>query len=401
MKFNYQARNKQGDIHAGFIESSSKEAAASLLRERGLYVTFLEEFKVPVYAKRVEILGRITKKDIAIFFRQLAIMFKTKVPLIEALKVIGSQTKNMGFRETILKLAEEVEGGSAFSQAVARFPKVFSYFCVAIIKSGEASGNLSETLNYLADHLEKEYHITAKVRGALVYPALIIFVVIAVVILLVFFVMPNLIEILEATGEELPLATVVVISATNFLRRWILLIVLILAGIIFYAYKYYSTREGKEKFDRFLLKVPIFGPLLQMIYLSRFAENLSTLISSGLPITHSLEIISDVVGSIPYKQAVMKTKEEVAKGETISSVLIEYPKLFSPIFVQMVLVGERTGKLGSVLMNLVSFYDQEVDRKINSLLGILEPLLIIVLGVIVGGIMLAILMPMYQVMPGM
>ncbi len=396
MKFSYQARNKQGDIHAGFIESSSKDSAASLLRERGLYVTFLEEFKIPVYAKRIEFLGRTTKKDIAIFFRQLAIMFKTKVPLIEALKVIGSQSKNNIFRENILKLSEEVEGGVPFSQALKRFPKVFSFFCVAIVKSGEASGNLSETLNYLADHLEKEHHIAAKAKGALIYPVLVIFVVIAVLMLLVFFVMPSLIEILESTEQELPLITKIVIASTNIFRKWAWLIFLVIIGLIFYLFKYRSTEKGKEFFDNLFLKIPIIGSLLQMIYLSRFAENLSTLISSGLPITHSLGIIGDVIGSTPYKKVILKTKEGVGKGETISSVLIQYPKLFTPIFVQMVLVGERTGKLDTVLTNIVNFYEKEVDSKIEGLLGILEPLLIIFLGLVIAGIMLSILMPMYQ-----
>lgn len=396
MEFNYQARTKEGNVHAGSIEASSKESAVAFLRRRELYVTFLEEVAPDIYAKRIELFKRTTKKDIVLFSRQLAIMFKSKVSLIESLRVLASQTKNVSFKEKILKISEEIEGGTAFSQALAHYPKIFSLFYIAMVKSGEASGKLSDVLNYLANHLEREYHLMAKAKGALIYPCLIVFVVLLVSTLLGLFVMPNLIEVLEMSGQELPLATRIVIFLTGFFRRWWWLVFLLIILLIFSLFRYRSSPEGRSFFDKISLKIPIIGSFLQMIYLSRFAENLSTLISGGLPITQALEIVGDIIGNLSYKEVILKAQEEVRKGETISSTLNRVPELFSPVFVQMVLVGERTGTLDTTLMNVVDFYQKEVDRAIDSILSILEPVVIIFLGFIVAGLMLSILMPLYQ-----
>jgi len=396
MKFNYQARTKKGDIHTGFVEASSKESAVTILRERGLYVTFLEEAAAPVYTRRIEFFGRITKKDIVLFSRQLAIMFRSRVPLIESLRVLSLQTKNVDFKEKILKISEEVEGGTAFSQALARCPKIFSFFYVAMVKSGEASGKLSEVLNYLADHLEREYHLTAKARGALIYPCLVVIVALLVFTLLIFFVLPNLIEVLEASGQSFPTSTKIVIALADFFRSWWWLIFSLIILLILFFFKYRSTESGRNFFDRIFLKIPILGLFLQMIYLSRFAENLSTLISSGLPIVQALEIVGDIIGNVSYKEVILKTREEVKKGEMVSSTLSRVPELFPPVFIQMVLVGEKTGTLDTTLMYIVDFYQKEVDRTIDNILGILEPALIVFLGFVVAGLMLSILMPLYQ-----
>ena len=398
MNFNYQARTKKGDVHAGQIEASSKELAVALLRGRGLYVTFLEEAVPPIYSRRIVLFEKITTKDLALFSRQLAIMFKSRVPLIEALEVLSSQTKNIDFKEKIFKLSEKVEGGTAFSQALALFPKIFSAFYIAMVKSGEVSGKLSEVLNYLADHQEREYHLTAKAKGALIYPCLILFVVLVVLVLMMLFVLPNLIEVLEASGQAIPIFTRAVIGLSDFFTSWWWLIFSILILSIFSIAKYYSTKNGRAFFDRMFLKIPIIGPFLKMVYLSRFAENLSTLISGGLPIIQSLEVVGDIIGNVSYKEVILMAKEEVRKGEMISSTLSRAPELFPPVFVQMVLVGEKTGTVDTTLMNIVDFYQKEVDRAIDNILSILEPALIIFLGVVVAGLMLSILLPLYQSM---
>jgi len=398
MRFNYQARTKKGDVYVGAVEASSEESAVAILGERGLYVTFLEEAATPVFARRIEFFGRITKKDIVLFSRQLAIMFRSRVSLIESLRVLSLQTKNADFKEKIFKISEEVEGGTAFSQALARYPKIFSSFYVAMIKSGEASGKLAEVLNYLADHLEREYHLTAKAKGALIYPCLVVIVALLVLTLLIFFVLPNLIEVLEASGQSFPTSTKIVIALADFFRSWWWLIVLLIIVLISFFLKYRSTASGRNFFDRMSLKMPILGLFLQMIYLARFAENLSTLISSGLPIAQALEIVGDIIGNVSYKEVILKTREEVKKGEMISSTLSRVPELFPPVFIQMVLVGEKTGTLDTTLMHIVDFYQKEVDRTIDNILAILEPALIIFLGFIVAGLMLSILMPLYQTM---
>ena len=396
MKFNYQARTKKGEIHTGNVEASSKEAAIALLQKHGLYVTFLESARPPVYAKRVKVFEKISRKDLVLFSRQLAIMFRSKVPLVESLKVLSLQIANLDFKEKVIKLSEEVEGGTSFSKAISQYPEVFSAFYVAMVKSGEISGKLSEVLDYLADHLEREYRVTAKMQGALIYPSLIVFVVLLVLSLMVFIVIPQLSAVLAASNVSLPLITKIVIGFAAFLREagWILL--LLLAALLFFCFRYYSTKNGKRFFDRLFLKLPIFGSIFKTVYLARFAENLSTLISGGLPIAQALEAVGDIIASAPYKEVIFKTRDEVRRGEPISSVLSQSPELFPPVFVQMVIVGEKTGSLDTTLMSIVNFYQDEIDRAIDNVLNVLEPALIVILGAVVAGLMLSILMPMYK-----
>ena len=397
MKYNYQARTKKGEVQTGIIEASSREAAIVLLRKYGLYVTILEEATaLPIYAKRLKLFEGITRQDIVLFSRQLSIMFKSKVPLVESLNVLSGQTRNLDLKERILDLSEEVEGGTSFSGALSRHPEIFSSFYISMVKAGEVSGTLSESLEYLADHLEREYHLTSKIRGALLYPALIVVVVLLVITMMIFFVIPNLSEVLIGSGSELPTATKIVINSAAFLRKfgWVLGLVILL--VIFAAFRYYRSQKGKKFFDGLFLKIPVIGPFLKTINLALFAENLSTLISGGLPIASALQTVGEIVGNSRYKEVIFEARDRVRKGETISSVLSAAPEVFPPVFVQMTLVGERTGTLDSTLMNIVNFYKKEIDRTIDNLLSILEPLLIVILGVVVAGLMLAILLPLYQ-----
>jgi len=399
MKYNYQARTKTGESQSGVVEASSKEAAISLLRKYGLYVTVLEEVAVPpLYAKRVKLFERISRSDIVLFSRQLAIMFKSKIPLVEALRTLAAQTRNPDLKERILDLSEEVEGGTAFSAALSRHPEIFSAFYIAMVKSGEVSGTLSQALEYLADHLEREYHLTAKVRGAMLYPTLILFVVLLVLALMIFFVIPHLGEVLAGTGQELPFITQLVINSATFLRNWGWAFILGIILLIFAGFRYRRTKKGKEFFDRTSLAIPVLGPFFKMVNLSRFAENLSTLIAGGLPIAEALQTVGEIVGNVHYQEVIFETRDRVRKGEPISAVLAGAPEIFPPIFTQMVLVGERTGTLDTTLMNIVNFYKGEIDRTIDNLLSVLEPVLIIILGVIVAGLMLAILVPLYRMM---
>ena len=397
MKFNYQTRTKKGEIRTGQIEASSKETAATLLQKPGIYITFLEAVEAPFYAQKIKIFERVSRKDIVLFSRQLAIMFRAKAPLVESLKVLFEQTKNVDFQEKILKLSKEVEGGTSLSKALALYPQVFSSFYVAMVRSGEVSGKLSESLDYLAEHLEREYHLLARAKGALIYPCLIVFVVVLVLLLMIFFVIPQLTEVLEGTGQPLPIMTRLTIDLTAGLKNWGFLIIIIMAAAAIFGFRYYLTENGKKFFHRIFLKIPIIGELLKMIYTARFAENLSTLISGGLPIVRALAITGDIIGNVSYKEAIFKTRDAVKKGETISSVLFRYSELFPPVFIQMVLIGERTGTLDSTLMNIVSFYQKETDRTIDNALSILEPALIIFLGLVVAGLMLSVLMPLYQI----
>lgn len=397
MKFNYQARTKNGEVKSGAIEASSREAAIGLLQKYGLYVTVLEELKeAPIYARRLKLFERVSVREIVLFSRQLSIMFNSKVSLVESLRTLAVQIKNPDFKEKIMKISEEVEGGTALSLALAKYPRVFSSFYVAMIKAGEVSGKLSESLEYLSDHMEREYYLIGKIRGAMIYPALILFVALAVLILMTVFVVPNLSKILEESGGDLPAITKFVIGLSDFLRTWGWILLLGLSALAVLSFRYSKTANGKKFFDRLVLRFPAIGNFLRMIYLSRFAENLATLISGGIPVSQSLEICAGIVGNTVYEEVIFQARDEVRKGEAISQVFIRFPREFPPIFTQMTLVGERTGTLDKTLLNLVGFYQKETGRMVDDLLGVLEPLLIVFLGLGVGGLMASILMPLYR-----
>lgn len=397
MKFSYQIRTKTGEIQSGVIEASSKEAALDLLQQGQYFVTLLEETGgKPFYAKKVKLFGGVSQKDLVIFARQLSLMFKSRIPLNQSLRTLAEQMKNQEFKETIFTISEEVEAGTAFSQALTRFPKIFSSFFISMVKSGEASGTLSESLNYLADHLEADYELTSKLKGAMVYPAMIVIASVGVLMMMMFFVIPNLARVLTETGQELPFVTKIVIGLSDFLRSkgWVLLII---SGItIFAARRYLKTQSGSIFKDKTLLKVPAIGQFLKIIYISRFAENLSTLITGGLPITDALEITGQVVGNVVYKDIIAEIQEEVRKGREISSVLRAHPGQFPPLLFQMVLIGEKTGTLDQTLKSVVNFYQKEVARSMESLLSLIEPIMIIILGAMVAGLMGSVLLPLYK-----
>ncbi len=397
MKFYYQARTKTGKIEVGTVQASDKEAAADLLKQRNLYVTALEEAELPIYAKQLTIFQKARKKDIVFFSRQFAIMLKANVPVLEALRAIAKQTKKRDFRDKILKIASAVEGGSTLSQAFALFPKLFDTFYISMIKSGEASGKLSEIFSYLADNLEKEANFRGKVIGALIYPAFVVVVFFGVFFLITLYIIPQISVVLKETKTELPLVTRAVMWFSDFLKNNVLFvllgIILLIVGFFFLS----RNRRGRKFFHTYALKIPLLRSFLKKIYLSRFALNLSTLISGGLPIVQALEITAEVVVNEKYKEIILKTRDAVKRGEKMSVVLAEYPDLIPPLFYQMVLVGEKTGTLDSSLKNLVSFYQEEVARALSAFTRLLEPIMIIVLGGMVLGLMAAVMIPLYSI----
>ncbi len=398
MKFNYQARSKEGDIQAGAVEAASKEAAANVLQGYNLIVTFLEKAgEEPFYSRSLKIFEKVTRKDLVFFLRELSTMFKSDVTLIEALQAIAEETKNTGFKEIIFKIGEEIEGGTPFSGALAAFPKLFPPFYINLVKSGESSGKLSDVLEYLADHLEREYELTRKITSMIIYPAFVLVTFLGILIVMSIVVIPKLTSALEIDPQNLPIVTKIVISLTALLRKYIILGIAVVVGLAIFLQRYSKTDIGKKKIDILILKLPLIGNLLKMVYLTRFAENFSTLISGGLPITKSLEILSGVVSNQCYKEIIFEAKEEVRRGEMVSLVLKRHPKLISSFFSQMVLVGERTGRLSETLLDITSFYEKEIERDIEMLLSLLEPILIIVLGGGIGVLIAAVLLPMYQI----
>lgn len=398
MRFVYQARLKNGEVKSGVMEADSVQTAAEILRRDDLFVTFLKKEDQSL-AKRFHFFEGVSGKDVAIFSRQLAVMFHANVSLVESLRVIGAQLANQNFREKILKISQVVEAGSPLSAALAKYPDIFSPFFVAMVRAGEVSGNLSEQFNYLANYLEKQYYLEGKVKGAMVYPIVILVVMVAVLFLLAYFVMPSMVEMLTSAGVELPPLTQFVIAATNFIRgiEGVLALLAAIASVVVIM-RVSRTKKGKEFFDRLALRIPIFNNLTKMLCVSRFADNLSTLITGGIPITQALEITSTIVGNTVYRDVIMKTCDGVRKGQTISSILFNYPELFAPMFSQMILVGEQTGSLDKSLLVMVSFYEKETERSIDSMLILIEPIMIIVLGLVVGGVVASVMIPLYSSM---
>ena len=401
MRFNYQIRDKEGGINMGVVEASSEEAALQIIGRPGLFVTHLERTKEsPLYARKIPFFDRVTAKEVMLFSRQLAIMFKAQVSILESLESIANQTTNKGFREKIFSMSEDIQGGTALSATLSKYPKIFSTFYVSMVKRGEALGSLSDVLEYLADHLEREHDLSQKLKTAMIYPIFVLFVAFAVIILLMTLVIPNLATILEESGQELPIMTQIVIASSNFLitKGWILAIILI--AITVGASRFLKTSNGKRFFDHAILKVPGINSFLKVVYLSRFGESLATLIAGGVSLVKALEITKDIVGNTRYQEIVLEAKEEVEGGVHMSQVLKKYPSEFPSIFSQMVSVGEQSGNLEATLQSIVAFYRKDVERNVDGLLSIIEPVLIVFLGIVVGGLMASVILPLYSITAG-
>jgi len=398
MKFNYQARTKEGEIKVGEVEASSREKALDLLEKYGLFVTLLEETgTVPIYQRKIKIFERIPQVEVVSFTRQAALLFKSRIPIVEIFYTLGKQTRNQLFKEKIMDIAGAVEGGSPLSAALARHPKIFNQFFVSIIKSGEVSGELPEVLDYLADHLEREQEFHSKIIGAMIYPVMVLVVVFIVMAVMFLYVVPSLGQIIKDLEAEPPIITKIVLSLSEFFQKsWLISTVIFLFLVIAFI-RFFKSEKGKRTLDKLFLRFPIIGGFIQKVALTRFAENLATLISGGVPIAQSLEVTADLVGNDVFKNIILEARDGVKKGETISSILEKYPEVIPPLFTQMTLIGERAGQISPALMNIVGFYKKDVDRTLANFVAFLEPVMIIFLGLVVGGLAVAVLLPIYQI----
>jgi type IV pilus assembly protein PilC len=396
MKYIYQARSKEGKIETGTIEASSKEAAALILQKYNIFVTSLKE-QTPLIlrSESISFLNRVSKKDLAIFSRQLAVMMQSRVPVVQSLKSLSVQTKNPDFKEKILKISQLVEEGNSLSESFSAYPDIFTVFYVSLVKTGEASGKISDSLSYLSDHLERESDIISRIRSAMIYPAFVICVLFAVITVVIIFVMPRLVELLKQTTSNPPAFTSMMIAFYSFLSGYGWILVIAFFALVLFLIFYFTTKEGRKRMDRVSLKIPFLNGFLKKIFLIRFAENISTLIGAGLSINNALKITRDTVNNIVYKEILAETEERVSEGEKISSVLIKYPQYAPPFVVQMIQVGEETGKLEKNLLEIVRFYEKEVDRAVETFTAMLEPVLIIFLGIAVAFLAVSVIQPLY------
>ncbi len=395
MKYLYQARDKEGKIETGTVEASTKEAAALLLQKYDIVVTNIkEENKSFLKGGNIEI-GGVSKKDLAIFARELAVMLDSRVPVVQSLKSLALQTKRLGFREKIGQISQLVEEGTPLSEACEKYPEVFNLFFTSLLKTGEASGKISESLQFLSDHLEREDDIVSQVRGALIYPGFVIGVLVVVMGIVVFFVMPRLVDLIQQSTGKPPLITLVMIGFYTFVLHygWILLVAFLL--LVTFVIYYLTTKEGRKHYDKLSLQAPFFGSFLKKIFLVRFAENISTLIGAGLSINRALEITRDTVDNSVYKDIINQVEQGVSDGQRISAVLVRYPTFIPPFVIEMIQVGEETGKLDRNLKEIVNFYNKEVNRALELFTQMLEPVLIIFLGLVVAFLAISVIEPLY------
>ena len=382
MKFEYQGRLENGQMQSGIVEASSREDAINVLKKNNIYVTFLEEKKDNIYSADITFFQFVSSKDMVLFSRQLAIMFQSGVPIVESLRSISKQTNKKKFKDQIEGLAVKVESGESLSQALAAFPKTFNPFYVGMVRSGEASGRLAETLEYLADHLEQEHNFNSKIISSMIYPAFILVVMVGILILLVVFVLPGLEDVFA--DMDLPWNTRLILNSGDIFKQWWWVLALSIFAIVFLFRTFSETSDGEKLIDSIILKIPVIGEFVKKINLVRIAENISTLVAGGLPIVQALEVTAGVLSSNSYKEIMYEARDNVRRGEMISGTLIKYPKHFPVLFIQMIVVGEKTGNVDSSLKNVVSFYQGDVDRSLDTVVKMMEPAMIALVGGLVG-----------------
>ncbi len=394
--FSYKAKSRDGKTKSGTIVTIDENEAVKSLNRKGLEVYFLKESSGDLEFKMASLFNPVRSKDLIIFSRQFSIMIMSNVPIVEALSVIIEQTSNISFKVILSEVAYDVDNGSFLSDALKKHPKVFSEFYCNVIKAGETSGKLDEILKYLSDEIEKDYDLTKKFKGALIYPAFIMVGLTIVGFVFIFFVLPELTKILEETGATLPLSTRIVIAFTNFLRNYYIYLGIFIVILIFGLRYFFKTTTGKRARDVFYVKMPLLGSIFQLIYLVRFCRSFGTLLKGGVSVTKSLEIVGDIVRNSVYRDILVETVENINEGGSIVSVL-ERSEYVPKMIPEMMSVGERSGRLDEVLEETAKFYDKEVGNKLANLNAIIEPVIMVIMGLGVGIMVAAVILPMYNV----
>jgi len=395
--YNYAVRDKAGKIVKGSLEGDSREAVGAKLREMGYIILELNQQSQLVAMGQIKIGTGVKVKDVAIFARQFATMINAGLSLTKCLSILAEQTESDGLREIIQQVANDVEAGQSLSDSLVKHPKVFPPIFVNMVRAGETGGVLDEVLVRVADHFESELALKGKIKSAMTYPVAMGVLVLIILAAMMIFVVPVFEEMFSSMGGELPFITQVLVNISDFVSGVGGLFVL-LAGIAgMFAFRWWkNTATGKLLWDRTKLRLPIFGGLIRKIALAKFTRTFGTLVSAGVPILGALDIVADTSGNEVIAQAVKKTRSAIKEGETIAKPLSE-SKVFPSMLVQMIAVGEETGALDAMLNKIADFYDEEVATAVDGLTSLIEPLMMASLGVIVGGMVIALYMPMFQI----
>jgi len=393
-KFDYKARTKEGELQVGNVEAASRDAALSILGNHGLYVLSVEPVRDSNLLNRLsDFFERVRATDLMIFTRQFATLLASQVPLGDSLRNLYAQADKVTLKEVIAEISGDVESGFSLSQALGRHPGVFSEFYINMVKAAEVTGRLSEVLEFLADYLEKQSTLIGKIRNALVYPAFVIILFVVVVIVMLTMVLPQITPIFKESNVALPFMTKVLITGT-FMQDWWWGIVVALVILFLVVADYSRTPEGKVVIDEVSLRVPVLGKLFQRLYVARFAESARVLIQGGLTIPQAIEISSHTIGNSVYEEILAGAAQNIRKGLPLSQAL-KGTIYFPPLVSQLVAVGEATGRLESLLMRVAQFYSRQVEDSVSNLVELIQPVLLVVIGVLVAGLFASILLPLY------
>lgn len=396
-KYKFRAQDIRGKIVEGLVESATEDTAVDILKDKGYTILTLSEGRdLSIFARSLTILNKVKIKDLVILSRQFAVLVSATVPIVQALHIMSKQAPTPLLAKVMEDIADRVNGGLRLSEALGKYPKIFSNFYINMVRSGELSGKLDEVLNYLADQQERDYELSSRIKGAMIYPSAILLGLVGVGVFMMVVVVPKLLDIITETGAELPLSTKILIAVSNFMTNFWWLIIMIIVGLYLLIRFYISTKNGRQQWDLMKLYIPVFGPLFRKIYLIRFTRSLSTLIVGGVNITRALEITSRTIGNVVYSDLVDRTSEEVENGNSISTVFIK-SAVVPPMVSQIMLVGEQTGRMDEVLDKLTKFYTASIDNTVRNLVSLLEPLIIVIMGGGVGLLVASIIMPIYQV----
>lgn len=397
MKFKYRARSKEGELQTGNVEADTKAAALSILSSHDLFILNLEPAdQKNWYDFWLGFINRVRSKDMMIFTRQFATILSAKIPLNDALMTLRKQTRNPLLQDVILEISQDIDAGLSLSQALEKHSGIFSVFYVNMIRSAELTGRVEEAMGFLAEYVEKEHALISKVRNAMIYPAIMVAIFIVVGIFMATFILPKIEPIFTEAGVELPFFTRLIIGGANFFLNWwwaVILGLIVLAVIIV---DYLRTPEGKNTMDEILLRLPVFGKLLKSIYVARFSESIAILIKGGISIPQAMEVTGYTIGSSIYRDYLHDSAEGIRRGELLSQALAKNQDYFPPLLIQMVAIGETTGRLEDMLERVSGFYTREVNDLVGNLVELIQPALMVVIGLSVGVLFASILIPIFQ-----
>jgi type IV pilus assembly protein PilC len=393
--YKYSAKDKNGQTINGTIQAASEAEVADILHKKEMVVFSVEFAKISTINPELTD-KKIKLDDLVVFSRQLATMIDAGIPLVNALGILAEQIESEGLRGIIGNVRQDIEGGMSFCDALVKHPVVFSGLFVNMVKAGEASGMLNEILDRLATFMEKQAALNRKIVSSLVYPAVVVSMAVIITAVLLIKVVPTFKGIFDSLGGTLPLPTLVLIFASDFLRKYFLFSMLLLGVSVYLFKRFLKTQKGRYRFDRFTLKVPVFGSLLRKLAVAKFSRTFSTLVKSGVSVLSALEIVSKTSGNKVVEEAVVNCSKSVRNGEPISRPLAK-SGVFPPMVTRMISVGEQTGQLEKMLSKIADFYDDQVDAAAGALTSLIEPLVIAFLGIVVGGIVIALFLPIFKI----